>query len=84
MIKALFKKQMLEAFSYLFMSNKKKTRRTGKALVGALVLYGFLFAYLCVMLFFMAKFLCEALVPMGLTWFYFAIMALMSAPLAMR
>lgn len=78
MIKALLKKQMLEVFSYLFMTNKKKTRRTGKALVGALVLYGFLFAYLCVMLFFMAKFLCEALVPMGLTWFYFAIMALMS------
>jgi len=26
----------------------------------------------------MAKFLCEALVPMGLTWFYFALMALMA------
>ncbi|MBQ3056232.1 MAG: hypothetical protein IJC95_01925 [Clostridia bacterium] len=78
MIKALFKKQMLEVFSYLFMTNKKKTRRTGKALAYALVLYGFLFAYLCVMLFFMARFLCEALVPLGLTWFYFAIMALMS------
>ena len=78
MIKALFKKQMIEVFSYLFMANKKKTRRTGKALVGALALYGVLFAYLCVMLFFMAKFLCETLVPLGLTWFYFAIVALMS------
>lgn len=78
MIGALFKKQMIEVFSYLFMGNKKKTRRTGKALVGALLLYGFLFAYLCAMLFLMAKFLCEALVPMGLTWFYFALMALMA------
>ena len=78
MIKALFKKQMLEVFSYLFMTNKKKTRRTGKSLACTLALYGFLFAYLCVMLFFMARFLCEALVPLGLTWFYFAIMALMS------
>jgi len=41
MIGALFKKQMIEVFSYLFMGNKKKTRRTGKALVGALLLYGF-------------------------------------------
>ncbi len=78
MIKALLKKQLLEVFSYLFMTNKRKTRRTGKALAGALALYGCLFVYLGVMIFLMARFLCEALVPMGLTWFYFAIMALMA------
>lgn len=78
MIKALLKKQMLEVFANLFMGNRKKTRRTGKALVGYLLLYGFLFAYLGVTVFLMAKFLCKALAPMGLTWFYFAIMALMS------
>ena len=78
MIKALFKKQMAEVFSFLFMDSKKKTRRTGKGLAGFLLLYGVLFAYLCTMIFFMARFLCKALVPMGLTWFYFAIMALLA------
>lgn len=78
MIRALFKKQMAEVFSYVFMDARKKTRRTGKGVIGFLLLYGVLIAYLAVMVFFMAKFLCEALAPMGLTWFYFAIMGLLA------
>lgn len=78
MIRALFKKQMAEVFSFFFMDSKRKTRRTGGALVGYLLIYGALIAYLCGMLFMMAKFLCEALVPMGLSWFYFALMALLA------
>ena len=69
MIKALLKKQMMEVFSFLFVDVKRKKRRTGRALVGFLLLYGVLFAYLGVAFFMMAKPLCEALVPMGLTWF---------------
>lgn len=78
MIKALFKKQLMELFSGLFVDNKKKKRRTGKALVGFLLLYGVLFLYFGAAIFLMAKPLCEALVPMGLTWFYFLVMAMLA------
>ena len=78
MIKALLKKQIAEVFSWLFMDTRKKARRTGKGLIGFLLLYGVLIAYLGGMVFMMGKFLCEALVPMGLTWFYFTIMALLA------
>ncbi len=78
MIKALLKKQMTEVFSFLFMDPKKKTRRTGKGFVGYLLIYGVLIAYLGGMFFVVAKFLCESLVPMGLSWFYFTLMALLA------
>lgn len=80
MIKALLKKQMTEVFSWIFMDPKKKTRRTGKGMIGYLVLYLALIAYLGGMVFMMAKFLCEAIVPapLNLTWFYFAIMGLLA------
>ena len=78
MIRALFKKQMAEVFSWLFVDAKKKTRRTGKGLVGFLALYGALVLYLGGFMFVMAKSLCQALVPLGLTWFYFAVMGLVA------
>ncbi len=78
MIKALLKKQMTEVFSWVFMDAKKKTRRTGKGMIGFLLLYAALIVYLGVMFFMMAKFLCEALAPMGLSWFYFTLMALLA------
>ena len=78
MIRALFKKQMAEVFSWLFMDTRKKTRRTGKGLAGFLVLYGALILYLGAFMFLMAKSLCQALAPLGLTWFYFAIMGLVA------
>ena len=78
MIKTLLKKQMAEVFSWLFMDTKKKARRTGKGLVGFLLLYGALIAYLGAFLFFMAKALCEVLMPLNLGWFYFAIMGLIA------
>lgn len=78
MIKPLLKKQLAEVFSWVFMDTRKKARRTGAGLVGFLALYAFLFLYLIVFFFMMARFLCEALVPLGLTWFYFTIMGLLS------
>ena len=78
MIKALFKKQLAEVFSFFYMDNRKKARRTGKGLAGFLLLYLGLIGYLCVMCFMMAKFLCKAFVPMGLSWFYFVIMGLLA------
>ncbi len=78
MIKALFKKQMTEVFSWIFMDTKKKARRTGKGIVCFLLLYTALIAYLAVIFFIMAKSLCTALAPMGLTWFYFTIMGLLA------
>lgn len=78
MIGALFKKQMLEAFSWLFMDRKnQKSRKTG-AKIGYIVLYIFLFGYLGVMFFFMGKSLCEPLVSVGFGWLYFALIALIA------
>ena len=78
MIRALFKKQLAEVFSFLFMDTKKKARRTGKGLVGYLLLYSVLIAYVSGMIFFMARFLCKALAPIGLSWFYFTVMSMLA------
>lgn len=78
MIRALVKKQIAQVFSWLYMDNRHGKRRQGKALLRTLLLYGFLFVYIAAGVFFMAKPLCELLVPMGLTWFYFAIVGLLS------
>ena len=78
MIKALLKKQMAEVFSWLFMDPKKKTRRTGKGMIGYLLIYFGLIAYLGGMAFMMGRFLCQALIPIGLTWFYFTIMGMLA------
>ncbi|MBR6727504.1 MAG: hypothetical protein IKM08_04880 [Clostridia bacterium] len=78
MIRALLKKQMLEAFSWLFMDRKRgKSRSKGGKLAMAL-LYLFLFGYLGVMFFFMARMLCEPLVPMGFGWLAFVMVSLIA------
>ena len=78
MIRALFKKQLAQVFSFVYMDTRRGKRRHGGALLRMLLLYGFLFLYLGVAMFMMAKQLCEALVPMGLTWFFFALLGLLS------
>lgn len=78
MIKALLKKQLAEVFSWLYMDTKKKSRRTGKSLLGFALLYGALILYLAAFFFVLSKYLCEALVPLGLTWFFFTLVGLVA------
>lgn len=79
MIRALFKKQLAQVFAFLYTDTRRGTRRQGRKLLLTLALYAFLFLYLGAAMFLMAKMLCELLCPMGLTWFYFALVALLSA-----
>ncbi len=78
MLKALFKKEMLEAFSAFVMDRKTKKLRSKKGIIGMSALYIFLLGYLMVMFYFMADFLCEPLVAMGFSWLYMALMAILS------
>lgn len=77
MIKVLLKKQWLALTAFLTMG-KNGQRRSSKAMLGfaLLLLYGF--GAMGLMFWEMADMLCEPLVSAGLSWVYFAFMAVIS------
>ncbi len=77
MIKTLVKKQILQIFYWVFADRKTGKVRSGKKLLGFVVLYAFLFGYLGLMFYYLADFLCEPFVVSGLGWFYFTFMGLL-------
>ena len=81
MTKALFKKQMIEAFSWVYYNQKNGKRRSGGGLIGFLLLYGLLFAFLGVMFYMVANQLCGPLTAAGMGWLYMALMGLMGVML---
>lgn len=81
MFKALLKKQMLEVFSWIYMDNKTGKSRTKKSAVIFGIFYLFIFVFLGVTFFSIAKMMCEPLVNAGYTWMYFAVMGLISVAL---
>ncbi len=78
MIKALFKKQMMELL-YVFVRDKKSGKKRSKS---SMMMYAVLYAGLCIFLgwvfYGVAKMLCAPLAAMRQEWLYFAIMALMA------
>lgn len=74
MNRALFKKQMQESFSWLYMDRKTGKNRTKSGLILYVLLYIMVFGVLGAMFYMMAQTLCEPLVQMGLGWLYFAVM----------
>lgn len=78
MIKALFKKQMMEIL-HVFVRNRKSGEKRSRA---SAVMYTILYVGICVFLggvfYGVAKMLCGPLVAMEQGWLYFAIMALMA------
>lgn len=73
MLKALLKKQLLEAGA-LFMGNGRKGKRRSPLFIigiSALILYAF--SAMVIMFWLMAETLCLPLVQSGLTWVYFAL-----------
>ena len=78
MIRALFKKQMIEAFSFLFVNRKSGKSRSKGAKIGMAVLYAVLFGYLGVIFFYMAKMLCQPLLSVGLGWLAFVMVSLVA------
>ena len=76
MTKALFKKQMMESFSWLYFNSKNGKRRSGKGILLYGVMYLLIFGVLGYVFYMMASGLCEPLHGIGLDWLYFAITGL--------
>ena len=78
MIRALFKKQLAEAFSRMLMRGKKSRKRSGGARIGLIALYVGLLAYLGLAFYFLARTMCEPLIKAGMGWLGFALSLLVS------
>ncbi|MGM9615131.1 MAG: hypothetical protein ACI3W7_06380 [Oscillospiraceae bacterium] len=78
MTKALFRKQMMEVFSWLYKDRKTGKLRSAGGIAGYVLLYLILFASLGAMFFFMAGMLCEPLTGAGMGWLYWCLMGLIA------
>lgn len=78
MTKALLKKQMMEVFSWIYQDKKTGKLRTGKRIVCFAVLYLVLFGFLGVAFGLMASAVCEPMLSVGMGWFYWCLMGILS------
>lgn len=78
MTKALFKKQIMEVFSWVYFDRKNGKTRSKGGIIGYAALYLLLFGFLGVFFFQMAKMLCKPLSDAGFGWLYFALMGLIA------
>lgn len=78
MLKALFKKQLMEVNTWLIQDKKKGKNRSKLGVALLILVYTVLFIGMGAAFFFVANMLCEPLVLAGLDWLFFAIMGLMS------
>lgn len=81
MTKALFKKQMMDVFSWVYRSRKSGKNRSGKGLVSYILLYLIIFGFLGTVFFKLADMLCAPLTAVGLGWLFFALMGLIAVAL---
>ena len=81
MTKALFRKQMMEVFSWLFQDKKSGKNRTKGGIIGFAVLYLLLFGFLGGIFYVTANMLCAPLYEIGFGWLYFALMGLIAVAL---
>lgn len=78
MTKALFKKQMLEVFSWLYQDRKTAKLRTKKGIILYFLLYLILFGFLGVIFGFLASVICPPMLEMNLGWLYWCLMGVLS------
>lgn len=78
MIRILLKKQLQEAFAFLFINKKSGKARSKRSTIIMGVLFLALFVYLGAMIFLMAREICAPLEAVGLGWLYMALMALIA------
>ncbi len=78
MTRALFKKQMLEVFSWLYRDSKSGKHRSTKGIVGYGLLYLVLFGFLGVIFAFAAKMLCTPMLGAHMGWLYWCLMGLIA------
>jgi ABC-2 type transport system permease protein len=78
MTKALFKKQMMEVFAWLYKDRKTGKLRSAQSIALYAILYLFLFGYLAFIFYFLADTLCESLIAVDIGWLYWCLMGLIS------
>lgn len=78
MTKALFKKQMMEVFSWIYKDRKSGKLRSSKGIAGYVLLYLILFGSLGSIFYMVADMLCETLVSVAMGWLYWCIMGMVS------
>lgn len=78
MTKALFKKQMMEVFSWVYKDKKTGKLRSVQGMIGYVLLYLILFAFLGSVFFAAAISLCQPLVEMDMGWLYWCLMGLIA------
>ena len=81
MTRALFKKQMMEVFAWIYRDKKSGKNRSWKGVVLYTGLYLVIFGFLGAMFFMVANMLCEPLATAGFGWLFFALMGMMSVAL---
>ena len=82
MLKALFKKQLLEINLWLIQDKKSGKQRSKSGIALLIAVYILLFFFLGGVFFGVGKMLCKPLVSTGAGWLYFALMGLISILLA--
>lgn len=78
MTKALFRKQMLEVFTWIYQNKKSGKNRSAKGVAGYVLLYLLIFGFLGGVFYMVAKMLCVPLVRVEFGWLYFAVMGLIA------
>lgn len=81
MTKALFKKQLMEVFAWLYKDKKSGKNRTKGGIIGFAILYLLLFGCLGSIFYTTANMLCAPLYEIGFGWLYFALMGLVAVAL---
>lgn len=81
MIKAIFKKQILESFSWLYYNKKNGKLRKKGGIIGFAVLYLIIFIMLGYVFYSAAKALCGPLCGLNFGWLYFVLMGFMAVSL---
>lgn len=78
MTKALFRKQLMEVFSWLYQDKKSGKHRTAKGVAGWTLLYLIIFGFLGVMFGIAASSLCTPLLSVHMGWLYWCLMGLIA------
>ena len=79
MTKALFRKQLMESFAWVYQDKKTGKNRSGKGLIAYVVLYLTVFGVAGSAFYEVANMLCPPLLEASLGWLYFALMGLVGA-----
>lgn len=78
MTRALFRKQMLEIFSWVYRDKKSGKRRSTRGIVRYALLYLLLFVFLGAIFYFAGSALCAPLLSAGMGWLYWCLMGLIA------